>query len=91
MKEAGFLSASFGVPENCNHFLTPPLHFRYIPSLFLRQKIFMRVVLEKVVEGLFKVCGSASIFIILLITLFLFKLTIKNYGLALTVTYLFGK
>ena len=33
----------------------------------------MRVVLEKVVEGLFKVCGSASIFIILLITIFLFK------------------
>jgi phosphate transport system permease protein len=33
----------------------------------------MRSILEKVVEGLFKFCGSISIFVILLITIFLFK------------------
>jgi phosphate transport system permease protein len=33
----------------------------------------MRAILEKVVEGLFKFCGSISIIVILLITIFLFK------------------
>ena len=33
----------------------------------------MRSILEKVVEGLFKFCGSISIIVILLITVFLFK------------------
>ena len=33
----------------------------------------MRTIVEKVVEGLFKFCGSISIFVILLITVFLFK------------------
>jgi len=33
----------------------------------------MRAIIEKVVEGLFKFCGSISIFVILLITVFLFK------------------
>ena len=38
----------------------------------------MRTLLEKVVEGLFKFCGSISIFVILLITVFLFK---EGFGL----------
>ena len=33
----------------------------------------MKSILEKIVEGLFKFCGSISIFVILLITVFLFK------------------
>jgi len=33
----------------------------------------VRSIIEKVVEGLFKFCGSISIFVILLITIFLFK------------------
>jgi phosphate transport system permease protein len=33
----------------------------------------MRTLLEKVIEGLFKFCGSISIIVILLITIFLFK------------------
>ena len=33
----------------------------------------MRKILEKIVEGLLKFCGSISIFVILLITIFLFK------------------
>ena len=33
----------------------------------------MRLIIEKIVEGLLKFCGSISIFVILLITIFLFK------------------
>ena len=33
----------------------------------------MKAIIEKIIEGLFKFCGSISIFVILLITVFLFK------------------
>ena len=39
----------------------------------MSQNMDMKSVLEKVVEGLFKFCGSISIIVILLITVFLFK------------------
>jgi len=47
----------------------------------------LRAILEKVVEGLFKFCGSISIFVILLITVFLFK---EGMGLFTSSTVEYG-